>query len=123
MLSLCQEHALSLASNSPFTSGAPGCAAGSRFFVTPSDSVAVIAAHAQECIPYFSSGLKVTLPGLCAHLWARCTQHTDSWEPSLAIERLQTSPPGSAAMPPLSWPGHCQKFDMPAASNIIPAHD
>eukprot|EP00891_Asterochloris_glomerata_P006902 jgi/Astpho2/6902/Aster-07898 len=31
---------------------------GSRFFVTPSDSVAVIAAHAQECIPYFSSGLK-----------------------------------------------------------------
>ena len=33
--------------------------------MTPSDSVAVIAAHAQECIPYFSSGLKVTVPGLC----------------------------------------------------------
>jgi len=31
---------------------------GSRFFVTPSDSVAVIAAHAAECIPYFSGGLR-----------------------------------------------------------------
>ncbi|KAK9813312.1 hypothetical protein WJX72_012352 [[Myrmecia] bisecta] len=31
---------------------------GRRFFVTPSDSVAVIAAHAQEAIPYFKSGLK-----------------------------------------------------------------
>ena len=32
---------------------------GRRFFVTPSDSVAMIAANAQQCIPYFSSGLKV----------------------------------------------------------------
>lgn len=31
---------------------------GSRFFVTPSDSVAIIAANAQECIPYFKNGLK-----------------------------------------------------------------
>ena len=31
---------------------------GARFFVTPSDSVAIIAAHAQACIPYFSHGLK-----------------------------------------------------------------
>jgi hypothetical protein len=31
---------------------------GSRFFVTPSDSVAVIAAYAREAIPYFRSGLK-----------------------------------------------------------------
>ena len=30
---------------------------GSKFFVTPSDSVAIIAAHAQEAIPYFKSGL------------------------------------------------------------------
>ena len=29
-----------------------------RFFVTPSDSVAIIAANAVEAIPYFSSGLK-----------------------------------------------------------------
>lgn len=31
---------------------------GSRFFVTPSDSVAIIAANAETCIPYFSGGLK-----------------------------------------------------------------
>lgn len=31
---------------------------GSRFFVTPSDSVAIIAANAVECIPYFKDGLK-----------------------------------------------------------------
>ena len=29
-----------------------------RFFVTPSDSVAIIAANAVEAIPYFSAGLK-----------------------------------------------------------------
>jgi phosphoglucomutase len=29
-----------------------------RFFVTPSDSVAIIAANAVQSIPYFSSGLK-----------------------------------------------------------------
>jgi len=31
---------------------------GSRFFVTPSDSVAMIAANAEECIPYFQGGVK-----------------------------------------------------------------
>ena len=31
---------------------------GDNFFVTPSDSVAIIAANAQECIPYFKGGLK-----------------------------------------------------------------
>lgn len=31
---------------------------GARFFVSPADSVAVIAANAQESIPYFKSGLK-----------------------------------------------------------------
>ncbi|XWS22858.1 hypothetical protein CRYUN_Cryun29cG0072100 [Craigia yunnanensis] len=31
---------------------------GKRFFVTPSDSVAIIAANAVDTIPYFSSGLK-----------------------------------------------------------------
>ena len=30
----------------------------SRFFVTPSDSVAIIAAYAKEAIPYFYRGLK-----------------------------------------------------------------
>lgn len=32
---------------------------GNKFFVTPSDSVAIIAANAQESIPYFRSGVKV----------------------------------------------------------------
>lgn len=38
---------------------------GKKFFVSPSDSVAMIAANAQACIPYFKDGLKVRLtPGL-----------------------------------------------------------
>lgn len=32
---------------------------GKKFFVTPSDSVAIIAANAQAAIPYFRSGPKV----------------------------------------------------------------
>eukprot|EP00917_Polyrhabdina_sp_WS-2016_P010138 GHVP01022301.1.p1 GENE.GHVP01022301.1~~GHVP01022301.1.p1 ORF type:complete len:574 (-),score=110.90 GHVP01022301.1:1322-3043(-) len=31
---------------------------GRGFFVTPSDSVAIIAAYAEDCIPYFKGGLK-----------------------------------------------------------------
>ena len=31
---------------------------GKRFFVTPSDSVAIIAANSVASIPYFSTGLK-----------------------------------------------------------------
>ena len=40
---------------------------GRGFFITPSDSVAMIAANAQEAIPYFKSGLKVhmTAASLC----------------------------------------------------------
>jgi phosphoglucomutase len=34
---------------------------GRGFFVTPSDSVAIIAANAQEAIPYFQSGPKVKM--------------------------------------------------------------
>lgn len=33
---------------------------GRGFFVTPSDSVAIIAANAQEAIPYFRGGPKVS---------------------------------------------------------------
>ena len=36
---------------------------GNHFFITPSDSVAMIAANAQQCIPYFKSGLKA-----CPHV-------------------------------------------------------
>ena len=35
---------------------------GKRFFINPSDSVAIIAANAQQCIPYFASGLKACTP-------------------------------------------------------------
>jgi hypothetical protein len=36
--------------------------AGKSFFVTPSDSVALLAASAAEAIPYFKGGLKVSCP-------------------------------------------------------------
>ncbi len=42
---------------------------GSHFFVTPSDSVAIIAANAQEAIPYFKDGLKVGGCGGCGGGW------------------------------------------------------
>ena len=60
-----------------------------RFFVTPSDSVAIIAANAVGAIPYFSSGLKgvarynsdalnfsclcasVFFPRICCCVWFR----------------------------------------------------
>jgi phosphoglucomutase len=40
---------------------------GQKFFVTPSDSLAIIAANAKEAIPYFSSGLKASHAGI--HSW------------------------------------------------------
>ena len=43
---------------------------GKRFFINPSDSVAIIAANAQQCIPYFASGLKVP-PCLAPARWWR----------------------------------------------------
>lgn len=36
---------------------------GNKFFVSPSDSVAMIAANAQAAIPYFKGGLKVRAEG------------------------------------------------------------
>jgi hypothetical protein len=42
---------------------------GSHFFVTPSDSVAVIAANAQAAIPYFKDGLKVGVLGQQGGFW------------------------------------------------------
>lgn len=41
---------------------------GTKFFVNPSDSVAMIAANAQQCIPYFKSGLKVGMPDMAPML-------------------------------------------------------
>jgi len=34
---------------------------GKQFFITPSDSVAMIAANAQEAIPYFKKGIDVSV--------------------------------------------------------------
>jgi phosphoglucomutase len=41
---------------------------GTSFFVNPSDSVAIIAANAQACIPYYKGGLKVG----ARRRWRRC---------------------------------------------------
>lgn len=38
---------------------------GRSFFVTPSDSVAVIAANAKEAIPYFKNGVNVEILCTC----------------------------------------------------------
>ncbi len=38
------------------------------FFVTPSDSVALIAAHAKTSIPYFANGLKGLSRYLLLHI-------------------------------------------------------
>jgi phosphoglucomutase len=38
---------------------------GQRFFVSPSDSVAMIAANASACIPFFKGGLKVRARSSC----------------------------------------------------------
>ncbi|PWA51608.1 Phosphoglucomutase, cytoplasmic [Artemisia annua] len=56
---------------------------GKRFFVTPSDSVSIIAANAVESIPYFSSGLKdnlnggnlVTVEDIVKQHWAKFGRH------------------------------------------------
>ena len=50
---------------------------GRAFFITPSDSVAMIAANAQEAIPYFKSGLKVHMaaPSLCLCLGLAAVRH------------------------------------------------
>lgn len=42
---------------------------GRGFFVTPSDSVAIIAANAQEAIPYFQSGPKVQIIAAFLHFF------------------------------------------------------
>jgi phosphoglucomutase len=39
---------------------------GQKFFVSPSDSVAMIAANAKDCIPFFKDGLKVRQPSQCS---------------------------------------------------------
>ncbi len=44
---------------SPTGDGDRNMILGNKFFITPSDSVAMIAANAQAAIPYFKSGLKV----------------------------------------------------------------
>ena len=45
---------------------------GTKFFVSPSDSVAIIAANAQACIPFFKDGLKVLALMSCELTHAFC---------------------------------------------------
>ena len=62
---------------------------GNNFFVTPSDSVAIIAANAQECIPYFKGGLKglarsmptaAALDRVAAELGVECFETPTGWK-------------------------------------------
>ena len=62
---------------------------GNNFFVTPSDSVAIIAANAQDCIPYFKSGLKglarsmptaAALDRVAAGLGVECFETPTGWK-------------------------------------------
>ncbi|KAG2487252.1 hypothetical protein HYH03_014094 [Edaphochlamys debaryana] len=62
---------------------------GRRFFVNPCDSVAVIAAHAQACIPHFRQGLKGVarsmptsgaLDRVAAALGLRCHETPTGWK-------------------------------------------
>jgi phosphoglucomutase len=62
---------------------------GNNFFVTPSDSVAIIAANAVECIPYFKSGLKglarsmptaAALDRVAAGLGVECFETPTGWK-------------------------------------------
>jgi hypothetical protein len=65
---------------------------GPKFFMNPSDSVAIIAANAQAAIPYFKGGLKVRrrphLEAVCMLRSASCIralrQH-DQYNDSVAI--------------------------------------
>ena len=60
---------------------------GRGFFVSPSDSVAVIAANAAECVPYLKGGLKgVARP------------HTDTFHPH-SPSSLPFTPPMWRSMP------------------------
>ena len=62
---------------------------GNNFFVTPSDSVAIIAANAPKCIPYFKSGLKglarsmptaAALDRVAADLGVECFETPTGWK-------------------------------------------
>jgi len=62
---------------------------GREFFVTPSDSVAIIAAYAQQAIPYFKSGLKgvarsmptsMALDRVASKIKAKCYEVPTGWK-------------------------------------------
>ena len=62
---------------------------GNNFFVTPSDSVAIIAANATKCIPYFKDGLKglarsmptaAALDRVAAKMGVECFETPTGWK-------------------------------------------
>ena len=48
---------------------------GHKFFVSPADSVAIIAANAKDAIPYFKDGLKVSGSKGGRPIWAHTGTH------------------------------------------------
>lgn len=58
-----------------------------RFFVTPSDSVAIIAANAVQAIPYFSGGLK----GVARFCFWFCFTHSIVFETISSLLRANAS--------------------------------
>ncbi|KAH7516312.1 hypothetical protein FEM48_Zijuj10G0121800 [Ziziphus jujuba var. spinosa] len=72
---------------------------GKRFFVTPSDSVAIIAANAVDAIPYFSAGLKGVArfsSPLLSSLYADEAKCIKAWYPHCVTQDLRSMPTSAA---------------------------
>ncbi|KAF5945597.1 hypothetical protein HYC85_015825 [Camellia sinensis] len=94
---------------------------GKRFFVTPSDSVAIIAANAVKAIPYFSDGLK-GVARFCNNLLSiffvghvHVCLHVDmaSFSSYLSLVRNQVSMPTSAALDVVAQHLNLKFFEVP----------
>ena len=66
---------------------------GRAFFITPSDSVAMIAANAKETIPYFKSGLKVHIAASSLCLALRLSGAQLSLHTAFNADACQAWPP------------------------------
>jgi phosphoglucomutase len=94
---------------------------GRRFFVNPSDSVAIIAANAKEAIPYFADGLgavarsmptSAALDRVAAEKGLKCFEVPTGWKFFCNVmdnHKCVTQPPHGLDIAPLP---HCaQRFD------------
>lgn len=98
-----------------------------RFFVTPSDSVAIIAANVVQSIPYFSSGLKgrydsVSFPGCYGYVtwnFNICWPCSCSQRPlELAAGSIKS---GSMVVNPMSWWTSDQRTTSGLPHSLIPS--